>query len=121
MQKLKPQTRFLLRGSALLIGLLTLWWFVMLNPLLSTLEAAGGMLGALVLGGRSGELIHENPSGDWSFRVPLEKTIPATAGQPAQQLHSIDFDMPRSVSPRSLISSQYSAQLPSRCACIARS
>jgi hypothetical protein len=95
MPKLKPQTRFLLRGSALLIGLLTLWWFVMLNPLLSTLEAAGGVVGALVLGGRSGELIQENPSGDWSFRVPLEKTIPATPGQPAQQIHSIDFDMPR--------------------------
>jgi hypothetical protein len=95
MPELKPQTRFLLRGSALLVGLLTLWWFVMLNPLLSTLEAAGGIVGALVLGGKSGDLIHENPSGDWSFRVPLEKTIPASPGQPAQQLHSIDFDMPR--------------------------
>ena len=42
-------------------------------------------------------LIGENPSGDWSFRVPLEGVLPATAQRPvAQQIRSIDFDMPRS-------------------------
>jgi hypothetical protein len=96
MPKLKPQARFLLRGSALLIGLLTLWWFVLLNPMLAVLEGSGSVLGSLVFGGKSGELITENPSGDWTFQVPLELTIPASPGQPvAQQVHSIDFDMPR--------------------------
>jgi hypothetical protein len=95
MPELKPQTRFLLRGSALLIALLSLWWFALLNPMLSVLETAGGVLGGLVFGGRSGELIQETPSGDWTFRVPLEMTLPASPGQPAQQVHSIDFDMPR--------------------------
>jgi hypothetical protein len=87
MPKLEPQTRFLLRGSVLLIGLLTLWWFALLDPMLSVLKtAAGGFLH-----------IEENPSGDWSLRVALEKTLPATDLQPrARQIHSIDFDMPRS-------------------------
>lgn len=96
MPRLKPQTRFLLRGSTLLIGMLTLWWFVLLNPMLAVLEGSGGVVGGWVFGGKSGELINETPSGDWTFRVPLEMIVPATPEQPvAQQIHSIDFDMPR--------------------------
>ena len=79
MPALEPQTRFLLRGSALLIGLLTLWWFVLQSPMLYLLKSAAG---AFVL-------IEENPSGDWVVRVPLEKTLRA------QRIHSISFDMPR--------------------------
>jgi hypothetical protein len=87
MPKLKPQTRFLLRGSALLVGLLSLWWFLLLSPMLFMLKSAAGAF----------LLIQENPSGDWTLRVPLEKTLPATPQQPvAQQVHSIEFDMPRS-------------------------
>jgi hypothetical protein len=87
MPALKPQTRFLLRGSVLLAGLLTLWWFVLLDPMLALLkDAAGGFL-----------LIAENSSGDWTVRVPLERTLPATPQQPvAQQIHSVDFDIRRS-------------------------
>ena len=80
----------------LLIGLLTLWWFALLNPMLAVLQGSGGVLGGLILGGKNGELINENPSGDWTFRVPLELTVPASPEQPVpQQVHSIDFDMPR--------------------------
>jgi hypothetical protein len=87
MPKLKPQTRFLLRGSVLLVGLLSLWWFLLLSPMLYLLKGAAGAF----------LLIQENPSGDWTLRVPLEKTVPATPQQPvAQQVHSIEFDVPRS-------------------------
>jgi len=87
MPKLKPQSRFLLRGSVLLVCLLSLWWFLLLSPMLSMLQGAAGAF----------LLIQENPSGDWTLRVPLEKTLPATPEQPvAQQVHSIDFDIPRS-------------------------
>lgn len=96
MLNLKPQTRFLLRGSALLIGMLSLWWFALLTPLLYGLEGAGAIAGGIVFGGRSGELIRENPDGSWTFHVPLEMTLEAGPARPvAQQLHSIDFDMPR--------------------------
>lgn len=92
----KAQTRFLLRGSALLIAFLTLWWFALLTPMLWVLEGVGGLAGGLLLGASNGELIHQNASGDWTFHVPLEMTLSSQAGQPAQQVHSIDFDMPRS-------------------------
>lgn len=87
MPAIEPQTRFLLRGSALLIGLLILWWFALLGPMLFLLKgAAGGFL-----------FIQETPSADWTLRVPLEKTLPATPQQPvARQIHSIGFDIPRS-------------------------
>jgi len=87
MPAFEPQTRFLLRGSALFIGLLTLWWLVLLAPMLYGLKSAAG---AFVL-------IEANPSGDWTLRVPLELTLPATRQQPrARQLRSVDFDMSRS-------------------------
>ena len=83
---LEAQTRFLLRGSALLIGLLALWWFALVNPMLYLLKGAGA---AFVE-------INENPSGDWTLRVPLDMVLPATPQEPlARQIRSIDFDMPR--------------------------
>ncbi len=86
MPGLKPQTRFLLRGSALLVGLLTLWWFALLTPMLYLLKGAAGTF----------IRIEDTAAGDWTLRVPLEMTLPATPQQPvAQQVHSIDFDMPR--------------------------
>jgi len=82
----EPQTRFLLRGSALLICLLTFWWFVLLGPMLYLLKGAAGVFLS----------IEESASGGWTLRVPLEKTLPPTPQQPvARQIRSIDFDMPR--------------------------
>jgi hypothetical protein len=82
----ESQTRFLLRGSALLICLLTLWWLVLLGPMLYLLKGAAGVL----------LLIEENSSGGWTLRVPLEKTLPRTPQQPlARHIRSIDFDMSR--------------------------
>jgi hypothetical protein len=87
MRALEPQTRFLLRGSALLIGLLTLWWFALLGPMLYLLKGAAG---AFVQ-------IAETSAGNWSLRVPLEEILPATPEHPvAQLIRSIDFDLQRS-------------------------
>jgi hypothetical protein len=83
MSKLKPQTRFLLRGSALLVTLLSLWWFLLLPPMLYLLKGAAGVFLP----------IQETTSGDWTLHVPLEKTLPATPQGPEQQVHSIDFDV----------------------------
>jgi hypothetical protein len=59
MRALEPHTRFLLRGSALLIGLLTLWWFALLGPMLFLLKGAAG---AFVR-------IEETPARDWTLRA----------------------------------------------------
>ena len=85
--QLKPQTRFLLRGSILLVGLLAVWWFFLLSPMLVVLEVAGGVLLP----------IQAPASGDWTLTVALDRIMPATPERPvAQQIHSIDFDMQRS-------------------------
>jgi hypothetical protein len=93
----KPQTRFLLRGSVLLISLLLLWWFFLVNPLLFLLRGALEASGSVLYGGAARELVSEAPSGDWSFRVPIEILLPPSPQQPTgAQVQSIEFDMPRS-------------------------
>ncbi len=87
MRALEPQTRFLLRGSALLIGLLTLWWFALLGPMLYVLKGAAGAFVS----------IEYTAAGDWSLHVPLHAILPATREHPvAQEIRSIDFDLSRS-------------------------
>jgi len=84
MPRLKPQTQFLLRGSALIVALLVVWWLLLLTPMARGLQiAAGAFL-----------QIQETSTGDWTVKVPLERVLPATPGQPvAQQIHSIEFDI----------------------------
>jgi hypothetical protein len=95
MPRLSPQTAFLMRGSALLITLLSLWWFVLSVPMLAALRFTVENTGGLFFGGRSVDLVHENPGGDWTFHVPFEATIPATPEQPASRIDSVDFDLVR--------------------------
>lgn len=93
----KPQTRFLLRASLLLISFLIVWWFFLVTPLLFLLRGALEISGSLVYGSAARELVTAMPSGDWSFRVPMEVVLPPSAQQPTGALvHSIEFDMPRS-------------------------
>jgi hypothetical protein len=85
--KLSPQLSFLLRGSGLLIGLLTIWWFVLLDPMLYGLRMAASVFVG----------VEERSSGDWRLRVALDATIPGTDQHPqSQKIGSIDFDMSRS-------------------------
>src|SRR5689334_3531353 len=86
MLKLSPQAGFLLRGSVLLIGLLTLWWFVLLDPMLFWLRTAANLM----------VTIEERASGEWTVRVPLNAALAPTAEYPqGQQIHSVDFDLAR--------------------------
>ena len=53
--------------------------------------------GSVVYGAAARELVSETPSGDWSFRVPMEIVVPSSAERPeGVRGHSIEFDMPRS-------------------------
>ena len=96
MPQLKAPTRFLLRGSALLIGLLTLWWFVLLDPMLSALQGVGDIAARQIFGGNSGEFMREDGSRNWTFRVPKKIIVPGSRVTPApQQINSVDFDVAR--------------------------
>jgi hypothetical protein len=95
MMNLPPATRFLLRGSALVVVLLTLWWLAPWNPLLLLLRQAARVSGAMLLSPTLS--ITEIANGDWTFEVPLEATLPRTLTNPVpEQIHSIDFDLARS-------------------------
>ena len=96
MPHLKTPTRFLFRGSALLIGLLALWWFVLLDPMLSALQGVGDIAARLVFGGKRGEFMRENVSRNWTFRIPKKIIVPASPIMPVlQQSDSVDFDVAR--------------------------
>jgi hypothetical protein len=86
MPALETHARFLLRGSALLVGLLVLWWFVLAGPMLCLLKEAA----------ESFVDIQENAAGGWTVSVPLEASLPAAPGRPTpQNIRSVDFDIPR--------------------------
>lgn len=96
MPQLKAPTCFLLRGSALLIGLLTLWWLILLDPMLFALQGVGNIAARLVLGGKSGEFMRENGSRNWTFRVPKKIIVQSSpVMRTRQQIDSIDFDVAR--------------------------
>jgi hypothetical protein len=86
---------FLLRGSLLLIGLLSLWWFALRVPMTEALASLGSFASSMIFGSGA-PAMKILPSGDWTFRVPLEAAIPARGDKPAQQIHSVEFDLPAS-------------------------
>jgi len=85
--RFKPTTRFLISGSALLIGILALWWVALRGPMLDLLRDAVGVF----------LQVKENPAGDWAVRAPLEKLLPPTAQRHVvRQIHFVNFEMSRS-------------------------
>jgi len=85
MPKLKPQARFFLRGSVSILATLTFWWVLLLGPMSEGLKGAAGVL----------LRVQDTGTGDWTIRVPLERTLPATTEQAGQQIHWIEFDIRR--------------------------
>ena len=96
MPQLRAPTRFLLRGSALLIGLLIIWWLVLLDPMLSALQGMGNIAAPMVFGGNSGEFMREDSARNWNFSVPKKFIVPASElNLVPQQVKSIKFDVAR--------------------------
>lgn len=86
--------RFLLRGSLLVTGMLTLWWLALQTPLLAVLRLSEDLTLRLVHSG-SANPISVEASGDWTFWVPVEPSQPSPAAYPAG-INSIEFSMSRS-------------------------
>ena len=93
---LKPQVRFLLRGSALLIVMLALWWLALRPPMLFLLRVSESVALRLVSNTDSTDPITVDSSGDWNFRIPVEDTPRETVRKdgPAK-FQSIEFTLPR--------------------------
>ena len=67
----------------MLIGVLLLWWFALLNPLLFLLRESVG----LCCGTR---FVTQSANGDWTFEVPIHFQLSG------ENMSSIDFDLARS-------------------------
>ena len=66
-----PQLRFLLRGSLLVVVMLTVWWLLLLDPLLGTLRVSTGLALHLVPGNGSTAHATTDAFGNWVLQVPI--------------------------------------------------
>lgn len=85
----RPLGRLLLRGSLLLTAILILWWLALQTPMLAILRVCEDVTLRLV-GSEPGDPISVEPSGDWTFRIPVGHPSPTA------KIASIEFSMSRS-------------------------
>jgi hypothetical protein len=70
-----PQLRFLGRTVLVFLVLLTLWWLVLLDPMLFLLRGAGNLLVSALPGADSTFGITLDPQNDWSIRLPVSTAL----------------------------------------------
>jgi hypothetical protein len=80
----RPQLRFLLRGSLLVIAILALWWFVLRAPLLIGLR--------ILEEAATPAAISVNDPGDWDFRMPVNDIHQEPSG--LVRVNHVEFTMP---------------------------
>lgn len=92
----EPQVRLLLRGSALMIVMLAVWWLALRTPMLFLLRVSASIALQLLPRADSVEPIMADPSGDWNFHVPIEDT-PGTIQKMSGRVkfRAMEFTIPR--------------------------
>jgi hypothetical protein len=95
MPAVNPRTRVLLRGSLALVAFATLWWFLLLTPLLVVFRNAAQIMGTLAFGSFSSQTGETATSGDWKFWIPVDMAIPEGRPQ-ASRVQSVEFEVPPS-------------------------
>src|ERR1051326_7911843 len=80
----RPQFRFLVRASLLLIAMLALWGAVLLDPLRAALRVSTAVAIWLIPGDGSMADVSIQPNGDWSLRLPMPESI--ARQEPVQQM-----------------------------------
>jgi hypothetical protein len=71
----RPQVRFLLRGSLLLVTMLALWWWVLLDPLLGLLRVSADLALRCYPGMGWRQHIALDAAGNWNMEVPLPERV----------------------------------------------
>ena len=74
-RQLSDPTRFLLRALAFLALMLTLWWLVLLDPLLAGLRLSTELTLRLLPGGSSVSHVTIGPGRNWTFQVPAPAAV----------------------------------------------
>jgi hypothetical protein len=96
MLRLEPQFRFLLRGSALMVIVLAVWWLALRRPMLFLLRASESVALRLLAHSDGAEPITIDEAGDWNFRVPVDDTGEAVPGENVRvKIRAMEFTMPR--------------------------
>ncbi len=90
-----PHLRLLLRGSAALIALATIWWFLLVTPLVVVFRNVAELLGSLAFGGFSCETGATTASGEWKVCVPVDMVVPNRQHGGTSHVHSVDFEVER--------------------------
>jgi len=67
----RPQLRFLLRATGLLLVALFAWWILLLDPLLVWMRLSGSLTLSLLPGAASGRHVDVKPDGNWLLRLPV--------------------------------------------------
>ena len=70
-RRVSPQTRFLLRASLCFAGLVAIWWFVLLPPLLSWVRVSTDVLLNAIPGAPIQTGIDVRPGGVWVIQAPV--------------------------------------------------
>lgn len=94
-----PQLRFLLRASGLFVAMLTVWWWLLVSPMLAGLRLTTSAILWLMPGGRSASGVTLQPDGDWAVRVPLPEFL--VSQQAIQRAYSRVMGAPKPVNVRS--------------------
>ena len=81
-------SRFLLRGSVLLVVFLGLWWLALLAPLTALLRGSAGIV-LHFIPSESASTFSVTPSGDCDFRIPVQASDAKT------QAYAVEFTVPR--------------------------
>lgn len=71
-QPSSPQSRFLLRASVFLVGLLVLWWFVLVPPLLAWTRLSTDFILNAIPGAPLKTGVTVNPEGVWVVQAPVK-------------------------------------------------
>jgi hypothetical protein len=67
-----PQTRFLLRASTIFGGLLAVWWFLLLTPLLAWVRVSTDVLLNTLPGSTVQTGVESRPGGVWVVEAPVK-------------------------------------------------
>ena len=70
-RRVNPQTRFLLRASLYFVGLLAVWWFALLPPLLGWVRISTDVLLNVIPGAPIQSGVDMRPGGVWVIQAPI--------------------------------------------------
>jgi hypothetical protein len=93
MQADRSHLYFLLRSTVLVILFQTLWWFLLLNPLLFLLKGSVKIFGSMIYNSNVQQFLTETDSGEWEFQTSRALDLPNQSRQPGFSKKALTITM----------------------------